>query len=323
MIIEETRNNRDFHRNGHRPVPGTLARASSSGGEHINISFEFFPPKTEKMGETLWQSIQKLESLNPDFVSVTYGAGGSTRERTHQTVARIVKESSLKAAAHLTCVGSDKAEIDEIAREYWQAGVRHIVALRGDPVGGLGAPYVPVDNGYAYASDLVTGLKNVADFEISVSAYPELHPESLNWDDELDNLKRKIDAGATRAITQFFFSADTFMRYLDKALDAGISIPIIPGLMLQPNYRGLTRIAKLCYISIPDWYHNLFEPLDDDPQTRLLLTASTAADLAAQLRAHGVDHFHFYTLNKADLAFTTCQILGVKAQNTIAQKVVT
>ena len=315
MIIEETRSNRDVH----RPVPGTLARASS-GGKHINISFEFFPPKTDKMGEKLWQSIQKLQSLNPDFVSVTYGAGGSTRERTHQTVARIASETNLQAAAHLTCVGSDKAEIDEIARGYWQAGVRHIVALRGDPVGGLGAPYVPHANGYAYASDLVAGLKDVADFEISVSAYPELHPESLNWDDELDNLKRKIDAGATRAITQFFFSADTFMRYQDKALDAGIKIPIIPGLMLQPNYKGLTRIAKLSYISIPDWYHNLFEPLDNDPQTRLLLTASTAADLAAQLRAQGVEHFHFYTLNKADLAFTTCQILGVKAQNTLQHK---
>jgi methylenetetrahydrofolate reductase (NADPH) len=195
--------------------------------------------------------------------------------------------------------------------------VRHIVALRGDPVGGLGAPYVPHENGYAYASDLVAGLKDVAEFDISVSAYPELHPESLNWDDELDNLKRKIDAGATRAITQFFFSADTFLRYQDKALDAGIKIPIIPGLMLQPNYRGLCRISKLCYISIPDWYHNLFEPLDDDPGTRLLLTASTAADLAAQLRAQGVEHFHFYTLNKADLAFTTCQILGVKAEQKV------
>ncbi len=318
MIIEETRNNRDVY----RPAPGTLARASAGGGKNINISFEFFPPKTEKMGEKLWSAIQKLESLNPDFVSVTYGAGGSTRERTHQTVARIARETNLSAAAHLTCVGSDKAEIDEIARAYWQAGVRHIVALRGDPVGGLGAPYVPHENGYAYGSDLVAGLKDVADFEISVSAYPELHPESLNWDDELDNLKRKIDAGATRAITQFFFSADTFLRYQDKALDAGIKIPIIPGLMLQPNYRGLCRISKLCYISIPDWYHNLFDPLDDDPQTRLLLTASTAADLAAQLRAQGVEHFHFYTLNKADLAFTTCQILGVKAQTNPQQKII-
>ncbi len=317
MIIEETRLNKDVH----RPVPGTLARASS-GGANTKISFEFFPPKTKKMGETLWASIQKLESLNPDFVSVTYGAGGTTRARTHQTVARIARETSLAAAAHLTCVGADKSEIDDIARAYWQAGVRHIVALRGDPVGGLGAPYVPHENGYAYGSDLVAGLKKIADFEISVSAYPELHPESLNWDDELDNLKRKIDAGATRAITQFFFSADTFLRYQDKALDAGINIPIIPGLMLQPNYRGLCRISKLCYISIPDWYHNLFDPLDDDPQTRLLLTASTAADLAAQLRAQGVEHFHFYTLNKADLAFTTCQILGVKAGASPKQEIV-
>ncbi len=322
MIIEETRHERHVPSDGHHPVPGTRTRASAGGGEHTKISFEFFPPKTEKMNAGLWKSIQKLENLNPDFVSVTYGAGGSTRERTHQTVARIAKESTLNVAAHLTCVGTDKAEIDEIARGYWQAGVRHIVALRGDPVGGLGAPYRPHKNGYAYGSDLVEGLKNVADFDISVSAYPELHPESLNWDDELDNLKRKIDAGATRAITQFFFSADTFMRYQDKALSAGIKIPIIPGLMLQPNYRGLCRISKLCYISIPDWYHNLFEPLDDDPETRLLLTASTAADLAAQLRARGVEHFHFYTLNKADLAYSTCQILGVKAEKPKKQKAI-
>jgi len=308
MIIEETRDDNPDH----RPTPGTLARASAGGGKDLHISFEFFPPKTKKMGDTLWASIKKLESLNPDFVSVTYGAGGSTRERTHQTVARIAAETSLKAAAHLTCVGADKREIDEIARAYWQAGIRHIVALRGDPVGGLDSSYVAHENGYAYGSDLVAGLKKIADFEVSVSAYPELHPESLNWGDELDNLKRKIDAGATRAITQFFFSADTFLRYQDKALDAGITIPIIPGLMLQPNYRGLKRISKLCYISVPDWYHELFEPLDDDPGTRLLLTASTAADLAAQLRDKGVKHFHFYTLNKADLAYTACQILGVK-----------
>ncbi len=312
MIIEETRHDSMAH----RPAPGTLARASVGGGKDLHISFEFFPPKTKKMGDVLWQSIRKLEPLNPDFVSVTYGAGGSTRERTHQTVARIAAKTSLKAAAHLTCVGADKREIDNIARAYWQAGIRHIVALRGDPVGGLGTPYVAHENGYAYASDLVAGLKRIADFEISVSAYPELHPESLNWDDELDNLKRKIDAGASRAITQFFFSADTFLRYQDKAMDAGITIPIIPGLMLQPNYRGLKRISKLCYISVPDWYHELFEPLDDDPGTRLLLTASTAADLAAQLRDKGVRHFHFYTLNKADLAYTTCQILGVKPNQT-------
>jgi len=308
MIIEETRHDHTVD----QAAPGALARASAGGGKDVRISFEFFPPKTEKMGETLWASIKKLEALNPDFVSVTYGAGGSTRERTHQTVARITKETSLNAAAHLTCVGADKREIDDIARDYWQAGVRHIVALRGDPVDGMDGSYIPYKGGYAYGSDLVAGLKKIADFEISVSAYPELHPESLNWRDEIDNLKRKIDAGATRAITQFFFSADTFLRYQDKALDAGITIPIIPGLMLQPNYRGLKRISKLCYISVPDWYHELFEPLDDDPQTRLLLTASTAADLAAQLRDKGVQSFHFYTLNKADLAYTTCQILGVK-----------
>ncbi len=306
MIIEETKGRPSI------PVsaPGRLGRA---GGGDVHISFEFFPPKTEKAKQDLWQAIKKLAPLAPDFVSVTYGAGGTTRRRTHETVTRIARETDLSPAAHLTCVGATREEISDIAKAYWQDGVRHIVALRGDPPGGLSAPYVPTEGGYAYASDLVAGLKKVADFEISVAAYPELHPESLNWDDELDNLKRKIDAGASRAITQFFFSAETYLRFRDRVRAAGIDIPIVPGIMLQPNYAGLKRIASLCYISIPDWYHELFESLDDDPLTRQMLCATTAAELVAALRGEGVRHFHFYTLNRADLAFTTCRILGVKA----------
>lgn len=278
----------------------------------LRISFEFFPPKTDKMQDNLWTSIKKLETLVPDFVSVTYGAGGSTRERTHETVAKIVNRTNINAAAHLTCVGASKGEIDDIARAYWDVGVRHIVALRGDPTDGIGAGYIPTPNGYAYSNDLIAGLRNVAPFDISVSAYPERHPESQNWDVEIDNLKRKIDAGATRAITQFFFEADTFLRFQDKATDAGINIPIIPGLMLQPNYKGIKRMSEMCKINVPNWYHDLFAGLDDDPATRQLLAASTAAKLARSLQKRGVRHFHFYTLNKADLAFMVCKILGVQ-----------
>ncbi|PHR61022.1 MAG: methylenetetrahydrofolate reductase [NAD(P)H] [Robiginitomaculum sp.] len=290
----------------------TIQKPNTQHATNLRVSFEFFPPKTDKMQKNLWASIQKLETLRPDFVSVTYGAGGSTRERTHETVAKIAKETRLNAAAHLTCVGSERAEIDEIAQAYWDAGVRHIVALRGDPEGGLGAEYTPTKNGYAYGSDLVTGLRDIAPFDVSVSAYPELHPESQNWSAEIDNLKRKVDAGASRVITQFFFNADTFLRFQDKVMDAGIDIPIIPGLMLQPNYKGLCRMSKMCNISIPDWYHDLFAGLDDDPQTRQMLTATTAADLARKLQKGGVRRFHFYTLNKADLAFMVCKFIGIQ-----------
>jgi len=290
---------------------GPIARTAARAADDLAISFEFFPPKTEKMREGLWSSIKKLEPLNPAFVSVTYGAGGSTRKHTHQTVARIVSDTNLPAAAHLTCVGASREEINDIAREYWVAGVRHIVALRGDPVGGIGAAYVPASNGYAYASDLVKGLSQVAPFEISVGVYPERHPESKNWDAEIDNLKRKIDAGATRAITQFFFSPDVFLRFQDRVLDAGLDIPLIPGLMLQPNFKGLKRMSAMCAISIPTWYDDLFSGLDDDAATRQLLAASTAAELTSKLRDYGVKNFHFYTLNKADLAFMACKILGL------------
>ncbi|HHL43890.1 MAG TPA: methylenetetrahydrofolate reductase [NAD(P)H] [Hellea balneolensis] len=294
----------------HDPNLGPVARTAGRGLDDLNISFEFFPPKTEKMQKTLWDSIQRLEPLAPDFVSVTYGAGGSTRERTHETVAKIARDTSLSAAAHLTCVGSSKTEIEDIARAYWDAGVRHIVALRGDPEAGIGERYQPMEGGYAYGSDLVAGLKSIAPFEISVSAYPELHPESRNLADEIDNLKRKVDAGADRAITQFFFTPDVFLRFRDQVAQAGVDIPIVPGLMLQPNYKGMKRMADMCKISIPDWYHRLFDGLDDEPEIRTLLTASTTAEMVAKLQEAGVNHFHFYTLNKADLAMTVCKMLG-------------
>ena len=297
---------------------GPVARCGGAAPKDVQISFEFFPPKSEKMEKTLWDSIQKLEVLCPDFVSVTYGAGGSTRERTHRTVVRMAKETGLRPAAHLTCVGSPVAEIEEIARDYWENGVRHIVALRGDPPEGIGERYTPTPGGYAHSNDLVAGLKSVADFEISVSAYPERHPESPDWGTEIDNLKRKVDAGATRAITQFFYEPDTYMRYLDRVRGAGIDIPIVPGLMLQPNFKGLKRMSDMCGVNVPDWYAGLFEGLDDDADTRQLLTASLASELSAELLDRGVRQFHLYTLNRAELALVVSRVLGVNASRSQA-----
>ncbi len=298
---------------------GPVARSGGAPAGDVKISFEFFPPKSEKMEKTLWDSIQKLEGLSPDFVSVTYGAGGSTRERTHRTVVKMASETDLRPAAHLTCVGSPIAEIEEIARDYWENGVRHIVALRGDPPEGIGERYTPTPGGYAHSNDLVAGLKSIANFEISVSAYPERHPESPDWSTEIDNLKRKVDAGATRAITQFFYEPDTYMRYLDRVRDAGIDIPIVPGLMLQPNFKGLKRMSDMCGVNVPDWYSALFEGLDDDVETRKLLTASLASELSAELLSRGVRHFHLYTLNRAELPLVVSRVLGVRAQQTLAQ----
>ncbi len=275
----------------------------------IGVSFEFFPPKTEKMAETLWESVQTLAPLRPDFVSVTYGAGGSTRERTHAAVERIIRETGIPAAAHLTCVDATREEIDAIAREYWDIGVRHIVALRGD-VAQAGAAYAPHPQGYENAADLVSGLKRIAPFEISVGAYPEKHPDSADEASDLDNLKRKIDAGATRAITQFFFEPDCFFRFRDKAAAAGIDAEIVPGIMPVMSFASVQRMSGLCGTAIPHWMETLFDGLDDRPAARQLVSATVAAELCRRLYAGDVRNFHFYTLNRAELSYAICHLLG-------------
>ncbi len=283
------------------------------------ISFEFFPPKTPEMEERLWAAIKRLEPLRPRFVSVTYGAGGSTRERTHATVRRIRQETSLEPAAHLTCIAASREEIDAVARDYWDAGIRHIVALRGDPPNGqIGGPaasggYAPQPGGYAYGVDLVAGLKRVADFEISVAAYPETHPAARSPGHDLDNLKAKLDAGASRAITQFFFDAEVFLRFRDRAHAAGIQVPLVPGILPVTNFAQLKRMAASCGASIPAWMGAHFDGLDDDPDTRRLVAASLAAEQCRRLHANGVHEFHFYTLNRADLIVAICHLLGVRA----------
>ncbi|HEX8669173.1 MAG TPA: methylenetetrahydrofolate reductase [Allosphingosinicella sp.] len=277
----------------------------------IDVSFEFFPPKTEKMEETLWESVKTLEPLAPRFVSVTYGAGGSTRERTHNTVVRIAAETSLPPAAHLTCVQATRDEIDDVARAYWEAGIRHIVALRGDPPE-LGKSFEPHPQGYANAAELVEGLKRVAPFEISVAAYPEAHPDSPTKQADLDNLKRKIDAGADRAITQFFFSPECFFRFRDDAAAAGIDAEIVPGILPVSNVAQTRKFAASCGATIPRWMDNLFEGLDNLPAARQLVAATVAAELCGQLYAGGVRHFHFYTLNRAELAYAICHLLGLR-----------
>ena len=276
----------------------------------IGVSFEFFPPKTEKMEAQLWDTFRTLEPLGPSFVSVTYGAGGSTRERTHATVARIAAESTVPPAAHLTCVEASRAEIDEVAQAYWDAGVRHIVALRGDVPGG--EPYRPHAQGYANAIELVAGLKAIAPFDISVAAYPEVHPDADCAESDLDNLKRKLDAGATRAITQFFFSPDSFLRFRDTAAAAGIDAPIIPGILPVSNVSQTRRIADMCGTAIPAWMVSLFEGLDDHPAARQLVAATVAAEMCRRLYAGGVRDFHFYTLNRAELSYAICHLLGLR-----------
>jgi methylenetetrahydrofolate reductase (NADPH) len=277
------------------------------------ISFEFFPPKTEAMGEQLWACIRRLEPLAPSFVSVTYGAGGSTRERTHDTVARIARETKLPPAAHLTCVSATRAEVDAIAHRYHEAGIRHIVALRGDPVDGQ-SRYQPHPGGYAYAADLVAGLKRVADFEISVAAYPETHPEAEGPEADLDNLKRKIDAGASRAITQAFFDVDLYFRFRDRAAKAGIAVPIVPGVLPVTNFGRIKSFAAKCGTSVPAWMGHMFEGLDAEPETRRLVAATVAGWQCRALVAGGAPNLHFYTLNQADLVFAICHLLGVRAK---------
>jgi methylenetetrahydrofolate reductase (NADPH) len=274
------------------------------------LSFEFMPPKTEVMEQQLWTCIRRLEPLAPRFVSVTYGAGGSTRVRTHATVSRILRETGLVPAAHLTCVGATRAEVDEVARQYWEAGVRHIVALRGDPP--AGTVYAPHPDGYPFAADLVAGLKRVSEFEISVAAYPDMHPQAVSRVGDLDNLKRKLDAGATRAITNFFFDTSVFLRFLDLCLAAGITAPIVPGIMPVTNLAGLRRMATLSGVAVPDWMGHLFEGLDDDAETRRMVAAVVAAEQVRLLQANGVDEFHFYTLNRPDLSYSIAHILGVR-----------
>jgi methylenetetrahydrofolate reductase (NADPH) len=276
------------------------------------VSFEFFPPKTEKMETTLWESIETLAPLGPRFVSVTYGAGGSTRERTHATVARIQRETPLTAAAHLTCVEATRDEIDAVAEEYWAAGVRHIVALRGDPPR-EGARFEPHPAGYENAAALVTGLKRLHPFEISVAAYPECHPDSADAVADLDNLKRKLDAGATRAITQFFFSPEAFFRFRDNAAAAGIDAELVPGILPVSSVAQTRRFAGLCGAAIPAWMDRLFEGLDDHPGARQLVAATVAAEMCRKLYAGGVRHFHFYTLNRAELSYAICHLLGLRA----------
>jgi len=283
----------------------------------IQVSFEFFPPKTEKMEQNLWESIKTLEPLHPRFVSVTYGAAGSTRERTHATVERILRETELTPAAHLTCVGATRAEIDAVARDYWNLGVRHIVALRGDPPE-AGVKYRPHPQGYCDATELVAGLKQVAPFDISVAAYPEVHPDSSTRSFDIENLKRKVDAGADRAITQFFFSADCFFRFRDDAAAAGINAEIVPGILPVSNVATTRRFAQSCGASIPQWLDGLFEGLDDLPSARQLIAATVAAELCGQLYAGGVRNFHFYTLNRAELSYAICHLLGVRAQRETA-----
>ena len=283
----------------------------------VAISLEFFPPHTEEAEATLWQSIQRLAPLEPKFVSVTYGADGSTRERTHAVVERILSETRLTPAPHLTCIDATRGEIDEIARGYWDLGVRHLVALRGDPPHGHG-PYVPAKGGYAYAADLVAGLKRVADFDISVAAYPEVHPEAPSPLFDLDNLKRKLDAGASRAITQFFFDVRIFLRFRDLAAAAGIHAPIVPGILPITRFPQLERFAARCGASVPQWLSDRFEGLDDDLETRQMIAASVAIEQVRTLQAEGVDNFHFYTLNRSELTFAICHALGVRPKRQAA-----
>jgi methylenetetrahydrofolate reductase (NADPH) len=278
----------------------------------IDVSFEFFPPKTEKMEETLWESVQTLAPLGPRFVSVTYGAGGSTRERTHNTVARIARETNIPAAAHLTCVAATKSEVDTVIQSYRDAGVRHIVALRGDPTEGVAAKYAPHPGGYRNAADLVAGIKRIADIEVSVSAYPEKHPDSADVEAHIDMLEAKVEAGATRAMTQFFFENDSYFRYLDRVRARGISTPIVPGILPVQNFKQTKSFAERCGASVPRWLAERFDGLDDDVATRKLIAAAVAAEQVLELVEHGVTDFHFYTMNRADLVYAICHLLGLR-----------
>ena len=294
------------------PHPDCVPLFAEARGD-IAVSFEFFPPKTEKMADTLWESILTLAPLGPRFVSVTYGAGGSTRERTHATVERILGETGLTPAAHLTCVGSSRDEVDAISRDYWELGVRHLVALRGDPPE-AGTRFAAHPDGYKDAAELVAGLKRVAPFDISVACYPEVHPEAASPQADIEHLKRKVEAGADRAITQFFFSAERFFDFRDRVAAAGLDIEIVPGILPVTNVAQARKFAGQCGAGIPGWLDALFEGLDERPAARQLVAATVAAELCGQLYSGGVRHFHFYTLNRAELTFAICHLLGVRAK---------
>jgi methylenetetrahydrofolate reductase (NADPH) len=289
-------------------------RPASTAPRRIRVSFEFFPPKTADMEQTLWEAVERLAPLKPNFVSVTYGAGGSTRERTHSTVKRILAETMLTPAAHLTCVAATRADIDAVIGAYAEAGVRHIVALRGDPPGGAGERYAPHPGGYQHAADLVAGIKRLADLEVSVSAYPEKHPDSPSVEADIDMLKAKVDGGAGRAITQFFFENSQYFRYLDRVRAAGIDIPIVPGILPVQNFKQTKNFAARCGASVPDWLAERFDGLDDDAATRKLIAAAVAAEQVLDLVDHGVTDFHFYTMNRADLVYAVCHLLGVRPE---------
>lgn len=277
----------------------------------INVSFEFFPPKNDEMEDRLWRAISNLKNLKPSFVSVTYGAGGSTRERTHQTINRIITETDLKPASHLTCIAASKDEVDEILRNYWQMGVRHIVALRGD-MPASSPSYQLHPQGYQYASDLVAGIKKIGDFEISVAGYPEMHPEARNIDEDIDNLKRKVDAGATRIITQFFFDAEVYFTFVDKCRRRGITVPIVPGILPVSNVKQTKHFAKMCGAKIPGWMDKIFTNLDEKQDTRQLIAGIVATEMCRILHDGGVDDFHFYTLNRHELTSAICHVLGMR-----------
>ncbi len=292
-------------------TPSDDLRPSRTVSTKPRVSFEFFPPKSPESEMALWASIERLAPLRPNFVSVTYGAGGTTRERTHSTVARLVRETALRPAAHLTCVGATRGEIDEVVKSYQNAGVRHIVALRGDPQGGIGTPYAAHPGGYASSADLVRGIRTIGDFDVSVSAYPEMHPESPSVEADLDVLEAKVDAGATRAITQFFFDNSLYFRYVERVRARGIDIPIIPGIVPVQNFKQTANFAAKTGASVPNWLRARFEGLDDDPATRQLVAAAIAAEQVLGLLDAGVEDFHFYTMNRAELAYAICRILGL------------
>lgn len=289
---------------------GRISRQPGENRPALQVSFEFFPPKTDLAETKFWDSLERLVPLSPRFVSVTYGAGGSTRERTLRMVSKITDETGISAAAHLTCVGATRDEVDEVVRTYKQAGVNAIVALRGDPVGGIGTAFEAHPDGYQNAADLVAGIQRIGDFDISVAAYPEKHPESVDWDADIDNLKRKIDAGADRAITQMFFDNDDYWRFVERATKAGIDAPIVPGIQPIHNFKQVAGFAKRCGASVPQWLEDRFAGLEDDAETHALVAAAVAAEQVTELADHGVTEFHFYTMNRSSLVFALARILG-------------